>query len=261
MLVGVCGRYAASRDLATLEREFDVRHDATAPELSPNHNVAPTQQVPIVLEQERDHTPTRRIVLARWGLVPSWADDPAIGSRMINARVESVTDKPAYRAAVKRRRCIVPADGFYEWAAPSAGTRAPKQPYFVHLPDDAVLPMAGIYEIWHDPARPDDDPHATWLTVAIITREAIGAVAQIHERMPVLVGRDLRQDWLDPATPAPDVLAAALRDPLHGALMAYPVSRAVNSVSSHGPDLRRPLADDASMGPSDAPDLSEPTLF
>lgn len=255
MLVSVCGRYAASRDLATLEREFDIPHDESAPDLVANHNVAPTQQVPIVLTEERDHTPLRRIVLARWGLVPSWADDPSIGSRMINARVESVTDKPAYRSAIRRRRCIVPADGFYEWAAAGAGTRVPKQPFFVHLPDDAVLPMAGIYETWHDPARTADDPHGTLLTVAILTRDALGVVADIHDRMPVLVGHDLREDWLDPTTPAPDVLSALLADPLHGQLAAHPVGRAVNNVHASGPDLRTPVA--ASSGGED-PEL---TLF
>ena len=243
MLFRVCGRYAASRDLATLEREFDVPHDAATPELTANHNVAPTQQVPIVLEQEHEGSHVRHIVLARWGLVPSWADDPSIGSRMINARAESVTDKPAYRAAIRRRRCIVPADGFYEWSASPVKSRAPKQPFFVHLPDDAVLPMAGIYEIWHDPSRPADDPQGRLLTVAILTRNAVGVVADIHDRMPVLVGRDLREDWLDARTPAADVLAALVADPVHERLTAYPVGRTVNNVRACGPELRAPLDD------------------
>lgn len=255
MLESVCGRYAASRDLATLEREFDVPHDVDAPALPANHNVAPTQQVPIVLDEERDVGHVRRIVLARWGLVPSWADDPSIGARMINARIESVTDKPAYRSAIRRRRCIVPADGFYEWAASHEGSRTPKQPFFVHLPEGAVLPMAGIYETWHDPSRPADDPRGTVLTVSILTRDAVGVVTQIHDRMPVLVGRALRDDWLDASTPARDVLAALLADPVHEQLSAYPVSRAVNNVRATGPELR------ARATRTDGEPEAEPTLF
>ncbi len=182
----------------------------------------------------------RQLRTARWGLVPSWAKDPAVGARMINARWEQAASKPAFRAAFARRRCLVPADGYYEWYAPAqpegARGKPRKQPYFIHRADGADLAMAGLFEFW----RPD--PGAEWLvTVSVLTTAAVGPLAAIHDRMPVIVAREAHAAWLDPG--------AALEDGFDGfvdvgALALYPVSTEVNSVRNNGPHLLDPIPAD-----------------
>ena len=163
MLGGMCGRYAASRSPDDLVEEFDI---AALPEvrLAPDWNVAPTKDVYVVVERRpRDSEgvpsaavePTRQLQVMRWGLVPGWAKDPAIGSRMINARMETVLEKPAFKRAFAKRRCLVPADGYYEWYTPidgpkGRGGRPLKQPFYIHPADGGVLAMAGIFEFWRD---------------------------------------------------------------------------------------------------------------
>ncbi len=251
----MCGRYAAAKDPAALAEEFEV---AAAPEelLEPDYNVAPTKRVYVVLDRKRDEHLERALVVARWGLVPSWAKDPSIGSRMINARAETVAEKPAFRRAFAKRRCLVPADGYYEWYAPTSPDapdspdsaerkkgktgRPLKQPFFIHPADGSSLAMAGLYEWWRDPSRADDDPSAWRLTCTILTTDAADEVGRIHDRMPMTIARSDWAAWLDPGTGAG--ASELLRPALGPSLEAYPVSVAVNSVRNNSPELIVPLA-------------------
>ena len=241
----MCGRYAAAKDPAALAEEFEV---AAPPEerLEPDYNVAPTKRVYVVLDREHEANTERALVVARWGLIPSWAKDPSIGSRMINARAETVAENPAFRRAFAKRRCLVPADGYYEWYAPSAPdapvgkTGKPlKQPFFIHPADGSSLAMAGLYEWWRDPSRSDDDPLAWRLTCTILTTDAADEVGRIHDRMPMTIARADWDAWLDPGTGA---AVSELLRPAHGpGLEAYPVSVAVNNVRNNSPDLIVPI--------------------
>lgn len=220
--------------------EFDV--PVPPPPLPPDPNIAPTREVPVVVTVAGSAPPARALAMARWGLVPSWAKDPSIGQRMINARSETVGEKPAYRRAFARSRCLVPADAYYEWAA-LPGRR--KQPYLFRPVGGALIAMAGLVERWRDRTRPDDDP-AAWLTsMTILTMPAAGAPAGIHDRMPVTVPRALRGDWLDPDGDGDRVLPALLdaaRDAAAaGTWESYPVSTALNSGREHGPALMEPV--------------------
>lgn len=236
----MCGRYAAAKDPAALVEEFEV---VSGPEelLEPDFNVAPTKHVYIVVDRPREDVLERALVVARWGLVPSWAKDPSIGARMINARSETLAEKPAFRSAFAKRRCLVPADGYYEWYTPdaAAGGRPVKQPFFIHPADGSSLAMAGLYEWWRDPTREADDPQAWRLTCTIITTNATDDIGQIHDRMPMIVDRADWPAWLDPQAGA-DV-GALVRPASQLALAAYPVSTAVNRVANNGPGLIAPL--------------------
>jgi len=229
----------------------------SAPEeaLSADYNVAPTKKVYAVVDRTVEDSEQRTLVIARWGLVPSWAKDPSIGSRMINARAETVAEKPAFRRAFAKRRCLVPADGYYEWYLPTSpdapvgkGGKPLKQPFFIHPADGSSLAMAGLYEWWRDPTREDDDPQAWRLTCTIITTEASDDVGRIHDRMPMTVARGDWEQWLDPQVGA-DHAGGLLVPAMSGALSAYPVSTLVNSVKNNGPELIAPLpAEDVAPG-------------
>jgi putative SOS response-associated peptidase YedK len=242
----MCGRYAAAKDPDALVEEFEV---AATPEegLHPDFNVAPTKKVYAVLDRADGDSTQRTLVIARWGLVPSWAKDPSIGSRMINARAETVAEKPAFRRAFAKRRCLMPADGYYEWYLPTSpdapvgkGGKPLKQPFFIHPTDGTSLAMAGLYEWWRDPTREDDDPQAWRLTCTVITTEASDDVGRIHDRMPMTIGREDWQQWLDPAV-GPDQAGGLLVPAMSGALTAYAVSTLVNSVKNNGPELIEPM--------------------
>ncbi len=248
----MCGRYAAAKDPEGLVEEFEV---AAAPveSLLPDYNVAPTKRVYIVLNRAPEVEPVqeertgRSLVVARWGLVPSWAKDPSIGSRLINARAETASEKPAFRRAFAKRRCLVPADGYYEWYLPTSpdapigmGGRPLKQPFFIHPADGSSLAMAGLYEWWRDATRADDDPERWCLTCTVITTEASDEVGRIHDRMPMTVARQDWAAWLDAGTPL-DEVGTLLTPATSGRLDAYPVSTLVNSVRNNGPELIEPL--------------------
>ncbi len=246
----MCGRYAASREPAALVEEFDVEVPPKE-ELPPRYNIAPTNSVYVVRDGKPDeagHHP-RRLDVARWGLVPSWAKDPSIGNKMINARAETVAEKPSYKRALASRRCLVPADGFYEWQAPPegaltpAGKKPPKQPFFLHPADGTGLAMAGLYEWWRDAEVEDPEDPAAWLlSTTIITTAAKDNVGQIHDRMPVAVLPHQRAAWLDPDAPGADVLAELLAPRKPGFWDIYPVSTEVNSVRNQGPQLVEPIS-------------------
>ena len=186
----------------------------------------------------------------RWGLVPSWAKSPSVGARMINARTETVAEKPAFRKAFASRRCIIPADGYYEWYATDQKTakgKARKQPFFIRPEDSAMLPMAGLYEVWRDRSRPEDDADAFRWTCTILTTEATDELGRIHDRMPLLVDRGSRAAWLDPRREIED-LTALLTPAQQSGLTAYPVSTAVGNVANNGPQLVEPLPLDELQG-------------
>jgi putative SOS response-associated peptidase YedK len=251
----MCGRYAASKDPDALVEEFEVEETLVDQPLGPDYNVAPTKQVYVVLQRRPkdappETDPARQLRVARWGLVPSWAKDPKIGSRMINARVETVAQKPAYRRAFAARRCLLPADGYYEWYTPVGGAgevprtksgKPRKQPFFIHPTDGSSLAMAGLYEWWHDPTRERDDPDAWLLSTVVITTESTDAVGHIHDRMPLVVSRRDWATWLDPTVSDSQDVSALLTPAMGDALSVVPVSTAVNDVRHNGPELVEPL--------------------
>ncbi len=252
----MCGRYAAARDRQELLEAFGVERDESGGGLAPDYNVAPTKPVYAVFDrQPRDQVSDeagepeaqRQLRVLRWGLVPSWAKDVTIGNKLINARLETVDSKPSFRRAFARRRCLLPADGYYEWYAGTGGTaqqsskRPPKQPFFIRPADGSVLAMAGLYEVWRDPSRTDDDPHAWLWSCTVITTAARDGLGQIHDRMPMIVDRDRRAEWLDPSRTDAAELTALLDPASADELEAYPVSRAVNNVRNNDPTLIQPL--------------------
>jgi len=236
-----------SRGAVELVEEFEV-DDPAPPALPADYNVAPTKPVYAVLERlAHDGERHRRLAIVRWGLVPSWAKDPSVGSRMVNARLETAAEKPSFRSAYSRRRCIVPADGYYEWqvAQNAHGPgKAPKQPWFIHAGDGHVLGMAGLYEVWRDRTRDNDDPAAWLWTATVLTAEATGELARIHHRTPLLVPRELRSQWLNPTDHDPSRLIPLLRRASED-LVATPVSTEVNSVRNNGPSLLTPVSIEA----------------
>jgi putative SOS response-associated peptidase YedK len=251
-LESMCGRYASSASPQDLMEEFEV-DDLFEGLPGPDYNVAPTVAVPAVFERRNRDTGEvrRRLAPLTWGLVPSWAKDPSIGSRMINARLETVAEKPAFKRAFSARRCILPADGFYEWyaAEPLAGAssgrgkaKPRKQPFFIHRSDGGLLVMAGIYEIWRDPGKPPEDDEAWLRTCSVITTQATDAAGHIHDRMPMVITREAIDAWLDPEITDPKHALELLEVTEAGALEAYAVSTDVNSVENNNPSLIEPLA-------------------
>jgi putative SOS response-associated peptidase YedK len=268
----MCGRYASARKRIELLEEFRVERDRVSEPLEPDYNVAPTKRVYAVVTRDArpsespggapgespagapdgaDRAPAqadapsgvaRELRVVRWGLVPFWAKDPKIGSRMINARAETVASKPAFRHAFKRRRCLLPADGYYEWQRPD-GTdddrpgKGAKQPYFICRGDGGPLAFAGLYELWRDAALPDDHERAWLWTATIITTSAPDELGRIHDRMPMIIEADRWADWLDPSADDPADIAALLAPAASTGLISYPVSTAVNSVRNNGPEL------------------------
>ena len=229
----MCGRYAATANPDELVEEFEISFvaDEMAEVCAPRFNIAPTDPVPAVVERRADDEVTRKLVPLRWGLVPSWAKAP--GSTMINARVETVTQKPAYRKAAASRRCLLPAVGYYEWRAerPEGAAKPVKQPYFLH-PPSGLFVMAGLYEFWRGPDG--------WLSsTTIITTDATDELGWVHDRMPMTVPREHWDQWLDPG--ATDAAAAVALLAAPTALAHRKVSRAVNTVGTDGAALIEPL--------------------
>ncbi|GAB3858091.1 SOS response-associated peptidase [Nocardioides maradonensis] len=248
----MCGRYASSRSPEDLVEEFDVLDPRFEAPLAPSYNVAPTDKVYAVMERARTEEdgskgdPVRQLRELRWGLVPSWAKDASIGSRMINARLETAPEKPAFRKAWASRRCLLPADGYFEWydtQQTTAKGKPVKQPFFITPADGSILAMAGLYEIWRDRSLPEDDPEAFRWSCTILTTEAEDEIGQIHDRMPLIVPRDRRDAWLSPATTA-DHLTELVVPAQQSGLRAYPVSPAVGNVRNNSPELVEPMPAD-----------------
>ena len=236
----MCGRYAASRSPDDLAEEFEV-DDRPEQALPASYNVAPTQDVYAVLERPprgEPEAPVRRALrVVRWGLVPSWAKSLSIGSRMINARMETVAEKPAFRKAFATRRCLLPADGYFEWYGEVKGR---KQPFFIRPADGDVLAMAGLYELWRNPAAPEGADPWLW-SATVLTTRATDDLGRIHDRMPLLVEKQRYAEWLDPSSSDPESLDRLLVPAAPGLLRAYPVSTEVNNVKNDDPDLVEPI--------------------
>lgn len=228
----MCGRYAVSSSPETLRALFRYPEQ---PNFPPRYNIAPTQPIPVV--RRRDGAPS--FALMRWGLIPSWVKEPQAFSLIINARGESVNDKPAFRNAMKRRRCLVPADGFYEWK--DEGGR--KRPYFARKKGGGPLAFAGLWETWTGPDGEEMD------TVCIVTTQANRLLAPIHDRMPAIVPPEAFDFWLDCERVDAKTAAALLTPAPVAMLEVYEVSLAVNRAANDSPALVEPLAKGAPAAP------------
>jgi putative SOS response-associated peptidase YedK len=265
----MCGRYASARKRQELLDEFLIERDQVIDDLDPDYNVAPTKPVyavltrglrrsaaagapaagdaavpaggPAVPAREPAKDIARELRVVRWGLVPSWAKDPAVGSRMINARAETVDAKPSFRSAFAKRRCLLPADGFYEWLKVTEDGKTRKQPYYIHRSDGGPLAFAGLYELWRDKSVPDEDPHAWLWTAVIITTQAEDEVGRIHDRMPMVIDPASWTDWLDPGNTDPAQVHPLLAPASAGGLTSYAVGPDVNYVRNNGPGLLKAL--------------------
>ena len=223
----MCGRFTLTRSAAEVAEHFGL---ASAPALAAHWNAAPTQELPIVRVRS---TGERVLELRRWGLVPRWAKDVSVGARMINARVEGVQERPAFREALRRRRCLVPADGFFEWQ----GKARARRPFHLALPDGGLFGIAGLYERWHGPGGEVVD------SFTLLTRAARGAAATLHDRMPLIVDPPGYAAWLDPSAPDTAALLAALPQEAGAGLAARPVSTRVNDVRNDDPACLAPPDD------------------
>jgi putative SOS response-associated peptidase YedK len=226
----MCGRFTQQRPSAELAALFAAEDLAGTP--GGRYNLAPQQSGLVVVQQADDR---RAIDAYRWGLVPTWARDPRIGNRLINARAETVATTPAFRGAFQKRRCLVPADAFYEW---ERVTPAIRQPNLIRRVDGEPMAFAGLWSPWRDPAEQE----GPWLrTFTIVTTTANATLAPIHDRMPVILPRAVWDAWLDPSIAGGEPLLSLLRPAPADLLVRYPVSRRVNSTRNEGPDLVVPL--------------------
>lgn len=220
----MCGRYTLSAPAETLSEQFDL---PAIPDLFPRYNIAPTQEVAAVRHAEHGG---RELVKLRWGLIRSWADSPAIGVGMINARSETVASKPAFRSAFRKRRCLIPADDFFEWQ--KLGTQ--KQPFLFRLRDGKPFAFAGLWECWHQGDQVIE-------SCTILTTEANEVVRPLHERMPVILPTSANEVWLDPVQ-RPETLRPLLRGYSSEEMLAYPVSKHVNSPRNDDAECIRSVA-------------------
>jgi putative SOS response-associated peptidase YedK len=218
----MCGRYAFFSPAEAVRRTFALDHVA---ELEPRYNIAPTQDVPAVRAGPEGG---RVFAMLHWGLVPKWASGRAVGNRMINARAETLAEKPSFRDAFRKRRCLVLADGWYEWQVAPGG----KQPWFIRRKDARPLAFAGLWERWKDPAGNSQLESCT-----IVTTDASASIRKIHDRMPVVLGEQDWDRWLDAAYSDTGQLSGLLRPFEPGALEAWPVSRLVNAPKNQGAEL------------------------
>ena len=214
----MCGRYTLKTPDGALVEQFEI--DEYPSSITASYNIAPTQEVAAVIAEDEK----RKLQMLRWGLIPSWADDPSIGNRMINARAETVSQKPSFRKAFKERRCLVLADGFYEWQRIQGG----KQPYYIHMKDGSPFAFAGLWETWRNGQE--------IRSCTIITTEANELVGGIHNRMPVILPPEDYELWLDPDFEEKEALTSFLRPYPSDVIEAYPVSRRANSPSNNAPD-------------------------
>jgi len=220
----MCGRFTLFDGLEILKKHFPI--DQAASEITPNYNVAPTQEIPVLFQAESKHILDKY----HWGLVPFWADDIKVGNRMINARVETVETKPAFRNAFKKRRCLVPANGFYEWQ----GKKGQKQPMYLTRTDRKPFAFAGLWETWDK----TDDPYKS---CTIITTMSSESVRHIHTRMPVILKPDAYSSWLDPGNQDINNLKDILINGIITDLASHPVSKRVNNVENNDPTNIEPV--------------------
>ncbi|WP_026103005.1 SOS response-associated peptidase [Pseudanabaena sp. PCC 6802] len=226
----MCGRFSQYHSAREIAEAFQVDTDDDLP---PRFNIAPSQTVAAIVRTP--DAPQRQLRWLRWGLIPSWAKDPAIAYKLINARAETAAEKPSFRHAFKHRRCLIPSDGFYEWQR-AEGSKSKKQPYYFSLKDSALFAYAGLWESWESPEGNIVE------TCTILTTHANDTVSPIHERMPVILNPDDYDLWLDPAIVYTDRLQALLKPYPAEATIAYPVSSKVNSPKIDSPECNQPLS-------------------
>lgn len=224
----MCGRYTLHQDSQSLVKRFNL---AKVPAATANYNVAPGQTMPVILAETTDKP---KIEPMRWGFVPPWAKDPAIGYKLINARSESLFTKPMWRSAALKRRCLIPADGFYEWQA-AGGQSKSKQPFYIRPKDQELFSFAGIWSVWRDPSGQN------WPSYSIITTQPNREMAAIHNRMPVILNPNNENLWLDSQLQQPEVLVEMLTPSPDNSLQIEAVSDQVNSASHNFPGLIQPL--------------------
>ncbi|WP_431680370.1 SOS response-associated peptidase [Kitasatospora sp. KL5] len=243
----MCGRFASTNRPEDIVEVFGVRQWDPTETVAPSWNVAPTEAAYAVLDRapKGEQRPVRQLRVLRWGLIPAWSNSPDTAVKMINARADTVHEKPAYRQAFASRRCLLPIDGYYEWQTVKEGKGRPrKQPYFVSRADGGMLALAGLYEFWRDRTRPPGDPDAWRVTCTVVTTEAEPLLAPIHERMPLFLDPGAFDAWLDPGLSDPDELRGLLVPPPPGALKVHPVGAAVGNIRNNGPELVRELTED-----------------
>lgn len=221
----MCGRFVRHSSLRLIEQTFNV--DVSGIQAAASYNITPTQKVLVVVGNDKHH-----LAELHWGLVPFWAKDIRIGNRMINARVETVAEKPSFRSAFAKRRCLVVADGFYEWK----GVKGDKQPFYFSLPDGSPFGFAGLWEVWKGA-----DAAEAYRSCAIITTAASRSVRAVHHRMPMILRPEMHADWLRPSTQNTDHLKQLLSEGLFRELVHHPVSRKVNSTRHNEPACIDPI--------------------
>ncbi len=234
----MCGRFRLGKGREALKQHFGAEMDV---DWSPRYNIAPTDPIPAV--RQHPAKPERKISLLRWGLIPNWSRDASGGAKMINARAESAATTPAFRDALKTRRCLIPADGFYEWKKLAQG----KQPYCLTVRDDSLFAFAGLWDRWRA-------PDGTFLeTCSILTTSANRLAEPIHDRMPVIVAPENYDLWLDPGFKNTGEISGLLQPFPAERMRAYPVSTRVNKVENDDPQCAEPVAD--------TPSATTPSLF
>ncbi len=242
----MCGRFVRTSSPRRVATEFGVDRvdESVDADAEPDYNVAPRQGVLVVRERRVESRRERVLSSLRWGLVPSWADDARVGDRHVNARAESLTRSPTFAESFRKRRCIVVADGFYEWQR--GESKGQKQPVYFAPADARPLALAGLWSVWRDPRVTDGDP---WLrTCVIVTTEANDTVAPVHHRMPVILPPGAWAHWLDPTPAAARDVHALLEPAPTEWLSSVPVSTAVNRATSNGPELLRPVVAPPRLG-------------
>jgi len=224
----MCGRFVQDFTFETLQQNFNIRAEDRS--IVPNFNVAPTQEILTIIKHDNENTLER----LHWGLVPFWTKDVSIGSRMINARVETVASKPSFRNAFKKRRCLIPAGGFYEWK----GEKGQKQPYYITIPSGEPFAFAGLWESWTDKEGDDD---SVYKSCTIITTSASESIVELHNRMPVILDPDVYEQWLHVELQDAKQLEPILNDGIVHDLKYYQVSTFVNSVKNNDPNCIKPI--------------------
>lgn len=230
----MCGRFVIAKTTDLITELFEVDEVETGLDFR-SYNVPPTTQIPMIVEREIDGVPSRQLHAARWGLIPSWAKDVST-TPLINARIESVLDKPSFQESALSKRCAIPADGYFEWQSTIADS---KVPFFIH-PAEGMLAFAGIYSWWRNPAKASDDPTRWVLTCSLLTKESAPELSHIHNRNPVMLSEENLSAWLAPDYQTTAEVLAALSDEsdeVAAALEFYPVSAAVGSVQNNSAEL------------------------
>ena len=213
----MCGRFA----LFDLKEHFKIDHSFV--KVSPNYNVTPSQEIPVIIREDGEN----KLVGFHWGLVPFWAKDKSIGNRLINARMETVSEKPAFRAAFKKRRCLIPANGFYEWKDSDGN----KQPFYITAASDEPFAFAGLWEVW-------DKEYPPYKSCLLITTESSASIQPIHDRMPVILKLDYHNKWINPDSENPIHI---LKEGMMTKFKSHPVSKEVNKPEHNEPDCIEPV--------------------